>query len=359
MNKITEIRFFEAKTDKAGRVADATHSISEVKFIICEIETETGVVGHGYCLTFDYSKNAIRGALKDIAEFAIGFEVNETVKFYSEYNKLTEYFGQQGLLKWALSVINIAMWDAWGKINNQPIWKLLGGHSQKIPIYGSGGWLSYGNEELVDEVIGYKKRGFKSVKIKVGSKNIERDIERLTLVREAVGKDIKIMMDANQGLKLDKAIALVQRANKLNIYWFEDPISRTNYKGYQTLKQNSPISITTGEREYDLESLKRLIELNAIDLWQPDIVRIGGVEQWRSSAIYADTHHIPVLPHYYKDYDVPLLCTVDNGYGVESFDWIDELIDNKLKIEDGLVVPRNGSGWGFKFLYEKMTELVL
>ncbi len=359
MNKIIDIRFFDAKTNKAGHIADATHSISEVKFIICEIETETGVLGQGYCLTFNYSMNAIRGAFKDIAEFAIGFEVNETVKFYSEYNELTEYFGQQGLLKWAFAVINIAMWDAWGKINNQPIWKLLGGHSQKIPIYGSGGWLSYSDKELIDEVVNYKERGFKAVKIKVGSENIERDIERLTLVREAVGKDIKIMMDANQGLSLDKAIDLAHKAKGLDIYWFEEPLNRTHYKGYKTLKQKTSISIAAGEREYDLESLKKLIELDAIDLWQPDIVRIGGVDQWRSSAIYAETHHIPVLPHYYKDYDVPLLCTVDNGYGVESFDWIDELIDNKLEIEDGMVVPRNGSGWGFNFLYEKMSELVL
>jgi L-alanine-DL-glutamate epimerase-like enolase superfamily enzyme len=80
------------------------------------------------------------------------------------------------------------------------------------------------------------------------------------------------------------------------------------------------------------------------------------VEPWLESASLANAHHLPVLPHYYKDYDVPLLCTIPNGYGAESFDWIDELIDNTMEINDGMAKPRDTAGWGFNFLYEKMSE---
>jgi L-alanine-DL-glutamate epimerase-like enolase superfamily enzyme len=95
-----------------------------------------------------------------------------------------------------------------------------------------------------------------------------------------------------------------------------------------------------------------LIERSAIDIWQPDLLRIGGVEAWRESAALAGSYHIPVLPHYYKDYDTPLVCSIPNGVGVESFDWIDPLIDNHLQIKDGYVIPRDRPGWGFNFLDE-------
>jgi hypothetical protein len=112
-----------------------------------------------------------------------------------------------------------------------------------------------------------------------------------------------------------------------------------------------------GEREFDMEPLKNLIARNAIDLWQPDILRIGGVEAWRESAALANAYHLPFLPHYYKDYDVPLLCTIPNAFGAESFDWIDGIIDNTMEIKNGMALPRQLPGWGFSFLYQKMTQI--
>ena len=99
-----------------------------------------------------------------------------------------------------------------------------------------------------------------------------------------------------------------------------------------------------------------LVSRSALDLWQPDIVRLGGVESWRDSVALAEAYHLPVLPHYYKDYDVPLLCTVRSPYGAESFDWIDGIIDNAMEIENGFASPWEGDGWGFRFREECMTE---
>lgn len=106
-----------------------------------------------------------------------------------------------------------------------------------------------------------------------------------------------------------------------------------------------------------MTALRRLTELRALDLWQPDIIRLGGVEAWRESAAYANACNIPVLPHYYKDYDVPLLCTISRPYGSESFDWIDDIIDNKMEVSEGYALPRERSGWGFSFCQEYMTEI--
>lgn len=357
MHEIEDIRLYRAISPLSRPIADSTHTISEIGFFVAEIELTSGITGQGYLLSFHYSPEAISGALRDIVSMAKGVPVYETGRLIQNVSAENEYFGQDGLQKWALAVVNVAMWDCWGKFLGMPIWKILGTCIDRIPVYGSGGWLSYTIEELIDEVTAYKKRGFTSVKVKVGSPNIEQDLERLRKVREAVGPDLKIMMDANQGMSLQDALILSRKAEDLNIFCFEEPIHHKNYEGYAELRRKNPLSLAMGEREYDIEPLKALIHRQAIDLWQPDLIRIGGVENWLQSAALANAYHIPVLPHYYKDYDVPLLCTIPNGLGAESFDWIDGIIDNKMRIENGYAYPREASGWGFKFEEKYLTEI--
>jgi L-alanine-DL-glutamate epimerase-like enolase superfamily enzyme len=357
MNKINSYSVYSAKAKLAKPIADATHTLTEISFIVLRLQTENGITGEAYMLSFQYSAKAIAGAIKDVGEMVIGAEVNDTVKVFEEINAVNEYFGQEGINRWAQAAYNIAMWDAWCKILGQPIWKVLGSSRTEVPIYGSGGWLSYSIEELIAEVTDYKSRGFKAVKIKVGKPDWKEDLERLKLVREAVGNKINIMMDANQGMTVPTAIQLANAARQLNIHWFEEPIHHYDWQGYQLLRNQTGISLAMGEREYSTLPLRELIARNAIDIWQPDILRLGGVEAWRDSAALAGSFNIPVLPHYYKDYDIPLLCTIPNGAGAESFDWIDPLIDHPMQIKNGLATPHNRAGWGFNFKDECLTEI--
>ena len=244
------------------------------------------------------------------------------------------------------------------KILNNPMAKVMIGKKTVADVSEKAGISVDEILDKLDEVLDYKKRGFTAVKIKVGHPDgIERDIERLKLCREHLGSSVKIMMDANQGLDVVDALKLAEMAKAIGLQWFEEPVKRTDYAAYQLLREKCGITLAMGEREYDKESLKNLIARNAIDLWQPDIVRLGGVEEWRNSAALADAYHIPVLPHYYKDYDVPLLCTVPGAYGAESFDWIDGIIDNTMRIEDGFAYPREGAGWGFVFKEEYLDPV--
>jgi len=349
MHSIKNYAVFTAKAKLDKPIADATHTLTEISFIILRITLKNGTIGESYLLGFQYNPQAIIGALKDAGELILGEQVFDTVKVFDKLNHANEYFGMEGLNRWAQGAYNIAMWDAWGKELDKPVWKILGAAKRQIPIYGSGGWISYSVAELIDEVTNYKKRGFKAVKIKVGKPSWKEDLERLKLVREAVGNEIEIMMDANQGMNVANAIQLAQAARSLHINWFEEPIVHNDYQGYQLLRNQAGISIAMGEREYSLDPLRELLQRNAIDIWQPDILRLGGVEMWRNSAALAGSFNIRVLPHYYKDYDIPLLCTISNGAGAESFDWIDSLIDNPLKIDNGLAQPHDLPGWGFKF----------
>jgi L-alanine-DL-glutamate epimerase and related enzymes of enolase superfamily len=355
--RMKDIRFYRATSKISKPIADSTHTISKIAFYVVEVETEEGVVGQGYLLSFHYSPNAIEGALKDMCNFARGFEVYETVKLKKQWDMEAEYFGNTGINNCAIAALNVAMWDAWGKLLDAPVWKLLGSSAEKVPVYGSGGWISYSDEELLEEVMDYKKRGFQAVKIKVGSGNTLKDLQRLRKCREGLGDTVKIMMDANQGMDVPSAIELSERAKQIGIHWFEEPVSHTDFAGYEILRRKTGIALAMGEREYDCEALKNLIARNALDLWQPDLIRLGGVEEWRNSAALAWSYKLPVLPHYYKDYDVPLLCTIPGAYGSESFDWIDGIIDNIMRVEDGFAYPRAGAGWGFQFKDEFLEEV--
>ncbi|SMB54297.1 Mandelate racemase/muconate lactonizing protein [Serratia proteamaculans] len=357
MDKIKQVNLYRAVSPLSRPIADSTHYINEISFVVAEVVLASGITGEGYLLSFHYSPEAIAGAMKDLQQFAVGYHCWQTGKFLQEVAAEHEYFGQNGLQKWAAATLNVAMWDAWGKTLQQPIWKMLGNTVDRVPVYGSGGWLSYSEAELLEEVLEYQARGLQAVKIKVGSPEVEQDIMRLRKVREAVGSGMKIMMDANQGMTLPDALKLSTQAADIGIHWFEEPLVHTDFDGYQQLRQKTGIALAMGEREYDMEPLKALITRNALDLWQPDLIRIGGVEPWRESAMLAHAHHLPVLPHYYKDYDVPLLCTIPNPYGAESFDWIDSIIDNPMAIDGGYAFPRSGAGWGFNFNPASLTEI--
>lgn len=162
--EIKDLKIYSALSKMSKPIADATHTISDIAFYVVELTTAEGITGQGYLLSFHYSPKAIEGALKDMKKFILekGYCVNETLKMKHDYEQECEYFGNLGLLRWAQAAVNVAMWDAWGKILGQPIYKILGSNGKKIPVYGSGGWISYSDEELLEEVLDYKKRGFQA-----------------------------------------------------------------------------------------------------------------------------------------------------------------------------------------------------
>ena len=354
---IKSVDFYEAESPLARPIADATHEIPAIRFLVARLTLADGTVGEGYLLAFHFSPQAIRGALADVRALALGRDVNETRAFDRACDQAFEYFGDGGLQRWARGLLNLAMWDARGCQLGSPVWQLLGGHAQAVPAYGSGGWLSYSLEELLAEASGYVRRGFTAVKLKVGSPDLERDVERIAKVRECVGPNVKVMIDANQGLEYPAALALAQRARAYGIHWFEEPLPHTDFAGYAALRQGAGMPLAMGEREYDVVALRELAERKALDLWQPDILRLGGVEGWLDSASLARSYHLPVLPHFYKEYDTALACTIPGVYGVESFDWVDGLVDRPIRIEQGQAYPSDRPGWGFRFRDSGLKEL--
>lgn len=350
---------FSARSPMSRPIADATHAIAAIDYLVVRLRLADGGEGDGHLLAFEFAPQALRGALRDALAFLLagGYAAHESGRFRRDWDAHSEYLGREGLLRWAAGAIDAALWDAWGRHLGQPVWRLLGGDARPVPVYGSGGWLNLDDDALRDEVRDHLARGYRAVKIKVGAREPGRDTHRLRLVRDAVGPEVRIMMDANQGLTVPEALDLALAARPLGIRWFEEPIPRTDWDGYAALRRQAGIALAMGEREFDGTALRELAWRGALDLWQPDLLRLGGVQAWRDTAAQALAAGLPVLPHYYKEYDVPLLCTIPNGAGAESFAWVEPLIDRPLRVQDGCMLPHDAPGWGFRFRDALLTEL--
>jgi D-galactarolactone cycloisomerase len=209
--------------------------------------------------------------------------------------------GSRGDTIHAISGIDVALWDIYGKSLGLPVYRLLGGGVRdRLPAYASGGWAA--PEHTVDEVLGYRARGFGGVKIRVGGLDEphfpRRWIERLRLAREALGPDVKLMMDAHGALSVDRAVRLAAAVAELDITWFEEPVlADDDLPGLAEVRRRVQMPVSTGESETTRFAFRDIIEQRAADILQPDVAVVGGLTEARRVAALAHAHGLAIAPH--------------------------------------------------------------
>ncbi len=209
--------------------------------------------------------------------------------------------GNRGETLHAISGIDIALWDVFAKSLGVPIFKLLGGGVRdRIQAYASGGWAS--PERTADEVLGYRAKGFRGVKIRVGGLDEpdfpDRSLRRLRIARDALGPGVELMMDAHGGLSVERAIELGRAAADLKLFWFEEPVlAADDVQGMAEVRRAVPMAIATGESETTRFAFRDIVEHRAADFLQPDVSVCGGLTEARRIASYAHTHGLVLSPH--------------------------------------------------------------
>ena len=355
--KIDDVRVTKLVMPLKRPIADSTHVLKKIEWILAEILTDEGITGNSYMLTFDYGAELLMGIVEaELKKEIIGQDPNYIGKIWNRVWNRAEYIGQTGVAAWGIAAIDIALWDLMGKSLNSPVYKLLGACRDEVPIYGSGGWLSYSTDELLEEAAGYVKRGFKAVKMKVGSADPQRDVARVQEVRKCVGDNILLMVDANQAWTPDEAIRFGKRVQDQNIFWFEEPTLKDDIPGYARIAASLEIPLATGEREYTLGAFRQLMEQQGATIIQPDALRIGGITQWVKLAHLAETFHLQVASHFYKEIDIHVLAAVRNGLFLEFFPWLDDLLINPLEIVNGNAKVPERPGLGLEFKPEAIRE---
>lgn len=338
-------------------IADSTHVLKQIQWIAVDLLTDEGLQGNSLMLTFDYGPELLRRVVDvELKKLVLGKDPQNISDIWQMCHAHCEYIGQTGVSAWGIAAIDIALWDLLGKRLGVPVCQLFGTNRAEVPVYGSGGWLSYSLEELLAEVAGYVQRGFKMVKMKVGRSDIQQDVERVRAVREAIGNNLGLMVDANQAWTPQQAVSFARQVEDLNLIWFEEPVAKDDLSGYCYVAAHTEIPIATGEREYSLDAFREFLTRSAATILQPDALRIGGLSQSMKVAHVAEAYHRSVAPHFYKEIDVHLLAAINNGLYLEYFPWLDDLLAHPLKVVNGMAQVPTQPGMSLEFKPEALRE---
>ena len=270
---------------------------------LVEIETDEGITGWGEC----FGPGNIALANKYIVEkviqpLIIGEDpINKEYIWHKVYNLLRDS-GQKGMPIQALSGIDIALWDILAKKAKLPLYQLLGGKTNnKIPVYGYGMMLQKKSvEELCElfkkEANQIKEKNFKAMKMKVGL-GPKEDLKLVSAVREAIGNNFKLMVDANHAYNRNDALYVGRGLDEMEIYWFEEPVAPEDYDGYKELKEKLKTNIAGGEAEFTKYGWNQLIKNNCIDIAQPEVCGLGGITEYLKVSALAQSNFIPIVNH--------------------------------------------------------------
>ncbi len=270
---------------------------------LVEVQTDEGITGWGEC----FGPGNIALANKYIVEkviqpLIIGEDpINKEYIWHKVYNLLRDS-GQKGMPIQALSGIDIALWDILAKKAKLPLYQLLGGKTNnKIPVYGYGMMLQKKTvEELCElfkkEANQIKEKNFKAMKMKVGL-GPKDDLKLVSAVREAIGDNFKLMVDANHAYNKNDALYVGRGLDEMDIYWFEEPVAPEDYDSYKELKEKLKTNIAGGEAEFTKYGWNQLIKNNCIDIAQPEVCGLGGITEYLKISALAQANFIPIVNH--------------------------------------------------------------
>lgn len=229
--------------------------------------------------------------------------------------------GRRGLSTRAISAIDIALWDLKGKVTGLPLYQLLGGYAREVPAYIAGGYYEEGKtlDDLAAEMVANVEMGARAVKMKIGGAAIAEDVERVRVVREAIGPQVKLMVDANNAYRVYEAIQIARRLEKYDIFWFEEPVAPDDYHGHRKVAENTIIPIATGENEYTRYGFRDLIEHQAAAILNADAQILGGITEFMKVAALAQCYDLPIAPHGSQEVHVHLVAAIQNGLIVEFY----------------------------------------
>jgi L-alanine-DL-glutamate epimerase-like enolase superfamily enzyme len=258
----------------------------------------------------------------------------------------------------ALAAIDTAVWDSRAKRAGVPLWELAGGAGSSVPIYDTeGGWLHLPADELVEQALATMARGLPGAKIKVGLPNAHDDMARLSAVRDAVGPDFHLMIDANQSFSVAEAIRRARLFEPLDIFWFEEPLPADDVAGHLQLAQSTSIPVAVGESMYSVGHFREYVMRGAASIVQVDVARIGGITPWLKVAHLAEASNIQVAPHFLMELHVSLACAIPNALYVEHIPQLRTLTTSEIAIVDGRAIAPSTPGLGIDWDFDAMDDL--
>ena len=318
-------------------------------YVLARLTTSDGITGFGYGIVMqDELTASLTSATRELAGVLIGRHVLEVESAWESLREAGRWLGPGGLLHHAIAPLDIAMWDAAAKSLEQPLHRLLGGYRDRVPAYESAYlWNTIPVQELIVASRAYRDLGFKAIKLRAGRESDPREeIRRVCAVREAVGPDIRILVDAIESWNVPRAVGTGRLLQEAGIEWLEDPVPTLNFAGLSEVVRRLEVPIAAGENLYSLEDFLRLFDTR-VAIAIIDLGRIGGITPWRRVAAVARGHGVLVCGHILPEFHIHLLAATPNAYMIEHHHGRGELLESTLQLEDGSIVAPLTPGLGF------------
>jgi mandelate racemase len=318
--------------------------------VLIDIHTEQGPTGRGYLAPYlGGAAAALVPLLHGIGADLRGTRVTPTT-LATATTGLLSLAGRQGLALAAVAGLDMAVWDLLAKQAGLPLARLLGGTLDPVPAYNSNGLGLLPVERLAEEALELlAEGGFRALKVRVGRDDPAADVEAVRRVRDAVGDDVTLVADYNQGLTLSQAIPRCRALDAEGLDWIEEPLRYDDLAGHAQLARDTDTAISLGENFYGPRAMLDAIEAKACDLVMPDLMRIGGVTGWLAAAAVAHTTGVPMSSHLYPEISGHLMNVTPTAHWLEWQDWADPILTEPVPVRDGHVhvpdVAGNGLDW--------------
>lgn len=356
--KITDLEAACYRIPLAEPLTDATHGRHDhYDLATVRLGAEGGHSGLGYTYTVHAGGTAIRALIEhDLAPLLLGADGSDVAGLWRSMWYRTHYVGRGGLAAFAMAAVDIALWDLRGQARREPLWLLLGGAADaRVPAYRGGIDLLLPPDELLRQTRAALDRGYRAVKMKVGRDALSEDVERVAAMRELVGPDVALMVDANMRWSVGEAIAAAGEFAPFGLYWLEEPIEPDDYAGHREVAQRVRLPLAAGENLRTVREFMHLIDLGGVAFAQPDVSNVGGVTPWLEVAAVANGRGVPVTSHGVHELHVHLLAAVRNASYLEVHGFATErFVREPPRFAAGAMLPPERPGHGVEFDWEAL-----
>lgn len=274
--------------------SDGTFEWDQTTLVLVQAEAG-GKQGMGYTYADSATAHLIQDTLATVVTGADAFSPGAA---YAAMWRRIRNLGRPGICSMAISAVDCALWDLKSRLLEVPLVTLLGQVREAVPVYGSGGFCSYSDQQLAEQLSGWVEQGIPRVKMKIG-RDAGRDIERVRVAREAIGGGPELYVDANGAYGRKQALALAERFAQFDVRWFEEPVSSDDLDGLRLLRDRAParMDIAAGEYGYDIFYFRRMLAAGAVDVQQADVTRCGGITAFLQVASLCEAYNLPLSGH--------------------------------------------------------------
>lgn len=359
MDELLTIRDIRARavdvplTRALGTSAATLHS---APLVLVDVISAEGIVGHAYVFAYTRAAGpAIIALLHGIADIVRGDRVapaDLNVKLAKRFRLI----GVQGVVRMAIAAFDMCCWDVVAKAADKPLSRLLGANAASIPAYNSNGLGLMAPDQVAAEALELLEGGFTAIKLRLGFPTLAEDLANMRAVRRAVGDDVSVMVDFNQGLDLPEAMKRGYALDQEGAAWIEEPIRHDDYTGNAQLAQALKTPIQLGENFSGPHAMAVALSYRAADMMMPDLERIGGITGWQRAAALAYAHDMPMSSHLFPEVSAHLLAATPTCHLLEYVDWANPILADPLLIHEGRVTLSTKPGIGLAWNEEAVTR---